>query len=151
MSLYREPGRRRAAPILIAAAVSALLGGLAGVLISSGDEEPSLEDALEQTQEDVRPALSELELVTIEYSEAVQGGQVVAATEYEASIDHVERAEAAVEGAAPDLELLHPNELANAQAALGELSGLVKRRADPAQVNAVVARADAAIRAAAGI
>jgi len=151
MSLYREAGGRRTAALLGGLLAGLLLGTLAGYLIGSagGDEEPSLEDAVEQLQEDVAPALSALELVSIEYSEAVRGGEVVAETEYQASLDHVQRARSALDGASADLELLSPGELATAEQSLDELSQLVEGTAPPMQVDAAVARADAAIRASA--
>jgi hypothetical protein len=152
MSLYREPGRRSGWTFLAVAVGFALLGGLAGFLIgSSGEEEASLEDALEEVQGEVRPALGELELVEIEYGEAVQGGEVVAESEYQASLDHAERAREAVAANAEDLRLLSPRDLAGAEAALTELVGLVEGRAAPARVSAAVAGSDAAIRAAARI
>ena len=151
MSLYRQVGQRGAGPLVAVALAFALIGGLVGFLAGSAGEEEgaSLEEAIEEIQDQVRPALSELELVTIEYGEAVQGGTVVAQSEYEASADHVERAREAVEAVAGDLRLLSPAELAEAERALDELSELVERRADPSQVNAAVERSDATIEAAA--
>ena len=152
MSLYREAGGRGAAPLVGVLLAGALIGGLLGFLLgSSGDEEASLADALEEVQAEVRPALSELELVTIEYAESVKGGQVVAETEYRASVDHVERALSALEGAASDLEVLAPEELAMAERSLNQLAELVEAHAPAAQVNAAAAEADAAVRAAARI
>lgn len=153
MSLYRQAGRRSTAPLVAAGIVVALLGGLAGYLIgSSGDHgETSLEDAVARLQDEVRPALSELELVMIEYGEAVQGGRVVAETEYAASVDHVERASEALGVARDELEVISPEELGLAEAALNQLDVLIGERAPTARVNAAVARADAAIRAAARI
>jgi hypothetical protein len=150
MSLYREPGRRRAAPIVTAAVAFALLGGLAGFLIgSSGDEETSLEDALAQAQDDVRPALSELELVAIEYSEAVRDGRVVAETEYQASIDHVARSREVFEGVSEELRPVSPEEVTSTERHLEELGVAVERRAPTPQVTRLVGQTDAAIRAAA--
>ncbi|MGH2923495.1 MAG: hypothetical protein ACRDKH_05645 [Solirubrobacterales bacterium] len=130
-----------------------LLGLLGGYLLGSsgGDDEASLEDALEAVQEEVTPALSALELVSIEYAEGAKGGEVVAETEYRASLDHVQRARSALDGARGDLELLSPRELAAAEQALARLAQLVEGTAPTAQVDAAVARVDAAIRAAARI
>jgi hypothetical protein len=152
MSLYREPGRRRASILVAVAAGFAVLGGLAGFLIGSdGEEEANLGEALEEVQGEVRPALGELELVEIEYGEGVRGGQVVAETEYRASLDHAERARAAVDANAGDLRLLSPGDLGAAESALNELVRLAEGRAETARVSAAVAASDAAIRAAARI
>jgi hypothetical protein len=152
MSLYREPGRRSGLTFVAIAVGFALLGGLAGFLIgSSGEEEASLGDALAEVQGEVRPALGELELVEIEYGEGVRDGEVVAESEYQASLDHAERAREVVSANAEDLRLLSPQDLAGAESALTELVGLVEDRAAPARVGAAVAGSDAAIRAAARI
>ncbi|MGH2956371.1 MAG: hypothetical protein ACRDL6_05180 [Solirubrobacterales bacterium] len=153
MSLYREAGRRGTTALLGGLLAGLLIGVLAGYLLGSagGDEEASLEDAVEQLQEDVTPALSELELVTIEYSEAVRGGEVVAETEYAASVDHVERARSTFEDASAELRTLSPDQLASAEQALAELATLVEQRAPAGEVKATAGQADAAIRGAARI
>lgn len=151
MSLYREAGRRRTLPLLAGAVAIALLAGLIGFLIGDGgNEEPSLADAVQSVREDTRPAISELELVTIEYGEAVRDGQVVAETEYQAARDHVDRAAESLASVSGDLELLGPDGVAEARAAMSELGTLVEQRAAAAEVDAAVRRAEDALRDATG-
>jgi hypothetical protein len=152
MSLYREAGRRRTLPLLAGAVAIAVAAGLIGFLIGDGGEEdPSLADAVESVREEVQPAFSELELVTIEYTEAVRDGRVVAETEYQAALDHADRASATIAGASGDLELLGPDRLAAAEAAMSELSELVEGPAPAADVEAAVRRAEGALRALTGL
>jgi hypothetical protein len=150
MSVYRQAGGGAGGKVALAAAVALLAGGGIGFLLgASREEEPSLADALAEVQEQVRPALNELELVTIEYGEAVSGGKVVAETEYQASLDHAERAQAAIDGAEAELRLISQGELDNIDRHLDQLMKLIEGRAPANQVDDVIARADAAIRAAA--
>jgi hypothetical protein len=153
MSLYREAGGPRIASFAVTALAAVAIGALGGYLAGAGGEEEdaSLTEAVEQLQQDVRPALNELELVMIEYGEAVRGGRVVAETEYQASVDHAERARDAVEGASQELELLSPAGLERARSSLDELAGMIESQVPADRVDAAVARADAAIRAAARI
>jgi hypothetical protein len=149
MSLYREAGGRSLLPMVATGVFCLLVGGLVGLLIgSSGEEEPSLEDAVSEVRDEVQPALSALELVTIEYPEAVSGGEVVAETEYQAAVDQVKHAEEAVDGVAADLELLAPRELERAQAALDELARSVQAKAPAEEVTRLANEAAAALRAA---
>ena len=151
MSLYREAGGRRSGTLVAVAAVAALLGGLVGLLIgSSGDEDASLEESVSAVREDVQPALSALELVQIEYTEAVSQGKVVAETEYQAAQDQVEAAQRTLDEAGEDLELLAPDDLDQAQQALSRLESAVQELAPAEQVAMFADEAAAAIRAATG-
>jgi len=154
MSLYREAGARGRGTLVGVALASIVFGGLAGFLIGSAGEDEgddSLSAAIERAQSDVQPALSALELVTIEYGEAVQGGEVVAETEYQASLDHAERAEETLREAADDLGVLAPAETSRAQGCVESLIAELERRSEPGSVEATVARCERAIRAAARI
>lgn len=150
MSLYRQASGRSFVPLAVTGLICLLVGGLAGFLIgNSGADEPSLEDAVAEVRDDVQPALSALELVTIEYPEAVSQGEVVAETEYQAAVDQVERAQEVVDGAAEDLELLAPDEVERSQAALDELSAAVDGKQPAEQVARLADEAAAELRRAA--
>ena len=150
MSLYRELGRTSPLRLALLAAGGLLVGLVIGFAIGKGaSEEPSLEDAVAQVQEDIRPAVGALELVTIEYREGVKDGRVVARSEYDASLAHVGRAQEALKEVAGELEVLGPEDAAVARRSLEELRTLVERRAAGAQVDAAAERARAALQAAA--
>jgi signal transduction histidine kinase len=152
MSVYREPGRRRARAAVVAGIFSLLAGGLAGFLIGrASEDEPSLAQQLAELQERVRPVLNALELVTIEYPEAVRNGDVVAETEYGAAASQAETAAVTVSGAREDLEAISPAETARLERALEDLQELIEERAEPAEVERAAASAERALGAAAGI
>jgi hypothetical protein len=126
-----------------------LAGLLAGLVIgSAGESEPSLQEAVSSVEEEVQPALSQLELVSIEYSEAVRGGKVVSESEYEGARSHVEGVMQTLDSSREDLELLAPAELAAADRALEELATQVDNRVPAPVVEAAVASAEEAVRAA---
>jgi hypothetical protein len=149
MSLYRE-ARRRRLWLPVAVAGLAVLALVAGVVIGrSTAPERSLRDAVENVQENARTASDALELVTIEYREAVANGEIAAETEYEAAQDGIERAHEAFEGIRDELAVLDPGETRRADEALEELERLVARRASPDDVDRVAAEAARSIRTAA--
>ena len=148
MSLYREAGGGGPGRLLVAGVVGLVIGVSAGLLLASGgDDEPSVEDAVAAVQDGVSPAVSELELVSIEYREAVRNGEVVADTEYEAALSHVERAQQSL--ADSDADVLAPAEAAEAEACLEGLLGELESRSESAAVDETVRSCEAAIRRAA--
>jgi hypothetical protein len=153
MSLYRQPGRVSARTIAVATGVALLVGLLAGFGIgraTGGDDEQSVGEAVAALRGDLRPALSGLGLVRIEYAQAVKDGQVVAPTEYAAAKADVARARTAVREHAADLRALSPEEAARAERALAELTAAVQAKADAAEVNRLAGEAEAALRSATG-
>jgi hypothetical protein len=147
MSVYRQarPGR----PALVAAiAVAFLLVGVVGgaLLFKGNDDRASLRDAVGKLRDDMRPAVESLDVLPIEYAQAVRGGRVVAPTEYEGAKSHLERARRAFDRARDDLVLLAPAETAVLERRLDELEQLVDRRAPAAQVEAKAREAAAAVR-----
>ena len=150
MSLYREVGRGRA-PTLVAVCVVALVAGLvAGFLAGRASApDPSVADALEQVQREARPVADSLDLVPIEYAQAVRDGEVVAETEYEAAEAAVERARDGFAGVHEDLAALAPDEARRAGDSLEELAALVERRAPAREVERAADEARAAVRDAA--
>jgi multidrug resistance efflux pump len=133
MSLYREVGSRRRW-LAAAALAGAAIGLLAGWGIARTTEsEPSLADALARTQSRIAPAVDGLELLSIEYPQAVRAGQVVAATEYAAARADLRRTRDAVERARDELALLDSS-AGSLPGRLESLARLVEARAPAAEV-----------------
>jgi hypothetical protein len=150
MSLYRQAGGRGIGPLAAAAVVLVLIGGLAGYLIGhGGDDEPSLQDAVASVGDQVQPALRELEVIPIEYPQGIKDGAVAEPTEFQATLDHLTRAQGALDDAAPDLKLLSPADEAAARGAMEKLAGAINAHAAPQEVDADAQAATAAISKAA--
>ena len=137
MSLYRQAGRRRATPLVIAVVAGLLIGGLLGFVLGRGSvDEPSLAEQVEELAEDAQPLRSALDLVPIEYSEGVRAGRVVSGTEYQAAAATVTRAEAAYDEISADLSALDPGVARRLARSLDQLAELVEAKASPAAVEA---------------
>jgi hypothetical protein len=153
MSLYRQPGRA-SAPMLAAVGVGTLVLGLAAGFglgrATAPDEHPSVREAVSALRADVRPALSGLGLVRIEYPQAVRAGEVTAPTEYAAAKADVQRVSGAVAPRLGDLRTLSPREAAAFEQALAQLRAAVSARQDPDEVVRLSEDAEAALRRAVG-
>lgn len=149
MSLYREAGRRRRWLLPLSIALAAALGFVAGFFGRGGDGSTSLASAVERLQREVKPALDGLELVRIEYREAVRDGSVAAPSEYAAARADVGRAREVVARIRADLAVLDASAAGRAEAQLTDLAALVERRAPPGQVEAQAKLVTSAISTAA--
>jgi hypothetical protein len=147
VSLYREPGQaRRRRRLLVAGAVSALAVIAAVVaLVAGGGGPPSHAERAAGARAAAAQALDGLELVQIEYGQAVTGGRVVAPTEYEAARADVQRARRALARHRADVEAVHPGAFARADGALGAVAAAVGRKASAGELRQAVARGRAAI------
>jgi hypothetical protein len=148
MSLYRQAsGASRRTLVMIG--LGCLLAGIAvGFALGRGTApDPALSELAAEARAEVRPAINALELVTIEYPEAVRGGKVVAATEYEAAVAQAASAADALAAAAPDLRQLDPGGHAAATEAVDEVVRLVGEEAEPGAVEAAAEDASAAAEA----
>jgi hypothetical protein len=150
VSLYREPGkarrRRRATGAGIAAAVI-VVAALVAVLVAGGDETQSGAERASESRAAAAKVLDGLELLEIEYEQAVEDGRVVEPTEYQAAQADVQRALDAfgdVDGEA------QPAAYARGRSALAALAGAVRRRVAAAEMKALIARARSAIEPLAG-
>ena len=148
MSVYRQARPGRPALVIAIAVAFLVVGVVGGALLFDGsdDEGGSLRDAVGRLRDDMRPAVESLDVLPIEYGQAVRGGRVVAPTEYEGAKGHLERARKAFDGARGDLALLAPAEAAAAERRLDELGQLIDRHAPAAQVEARARDAAAAIK-----
>ena len=140
MSLYREPGRRRLWPAVVAAVVL-VLAFLLGFALGRAGAEPSLDDALEPTREQTAEVLAALEQLTIEYPQGAQ-----AASEYEGASATVERMQDAFGDAKANLVLLDPDGARQAESRLDEVAAIVERRESAARLEAAVEQAEQAVR-----
>jgi hypothetical protein len=132
MSLYRQAGRaRRNRRIAIAAAAAVVaIVVLVIVLASSGGGPPSHAKRVASARSAAAEALDGVELLTVEYGQAVKGGRVVAPTEFAAAKADVQRARQSLAGHVADFEAVDPAAFRQASDALGALAATVARRAD---------------------
>jgi hypothetical protein len=140
MSLYREPGRRRLWPAVVAAVVL-VLAFVLGFALGRAGAEPSLEDALEPTRDQTAEVLAALEQLTIEYPQGAE-----APSEYEGASATVQRMQEAFADARDDLLVLDPERAREAQTTLNEVAGIVQRRESAAELEAAVQEAEGAVR-----
>ena len=140
MSLYREPGRRRLWPAVVAAVVLVLTFAL-GFALGRAGAEPSLEDAHEPTRKHTAEVLAALEQLTIEDPLGAE-----AASEYEGASATAERMQEAFAEARDDLLLLAPDATREAETTLDEVTAVVERRESAAELEAAVEQAEGAVR-----
>lgn len=135
MSLYRELGRTRPAKLAAIALAGLLAGAAIGFAIGrTANEEPSLAESVQELQDTVRPALGALELVTIEYPQAVRNGRVTAGTEYAAVRSQLSTASALITANETELRLLDPSAAEALDTALRRLRQLIEQRGPAADV-----------------
>jgi len=152
MSLYREAGATRWRRVLIAAAAALLIGlGIGFGIGRSTAPEPELAEQLAELQDRVQPVMSGIELVPDHYAQSVRDGEVVGEVQYSGTQQQAAAAESSLAAVAGDLERLDPAGLAEAQAALDELSGAIDARQSAGRIEALSQRAADAVAAAAGL
>jgi hypothetical protein len=148
MSLYRQAAGTRTSTLVVVGLVVLFAGAAAGFALGRGTApEPTLSELADEVGEDIRPALSALELVTIEYPQAVREGQVVAETEYAAAKSQAGTAESVVASLAADLAALNPAQAKGATAAVERVTTLIEDRAQPQRVERAAQDAAAALEA----
>jgi hypothetical protein len=145
VSLYRQAGRaRRNRRIAIGAGIAEIAGVVLVVaLASSGGGPPSHAERVASARSAAAEALDGIELLTVEYGQAVRGGSVVAATEFGAAKADVQRARQSLSGHRADFEAVDAAAFRRASDALGALAATVARRAD---ITAAVKAARAALQ-----
>jgi hypothetical protein len=150
MSLYREVGRSRPWITATAVVVALAIGFGAGFATGrSTAAEPTLEDAVTALQREIRAATDALELVTIEYEQAVANGAVTAESEYDAARADAARAREIFASYREELALLSPDEIAATETALQSLTEQIEALAEPSEVTATAEDAMQALRSAA--
>lgn len=130
MSLYRQTQQRRGrrAAGLVALA---LLAGIVGFAIGrSSAPEPSAQDVVDRVSDDLRPVGDGLGLIPGEYAQAYRGE----GAESSGVTGALDRIQAKLSSAAPDLRVLDPDGTKALEARIAALRAAVKRRAAPAEV-----------------
>ena len=149
MSLYRQAGqaRRRRRLAAAGAAASLVAVAVAVVFVAGAGGPPSHAERVGAARGAATQALDGLELVQIEYGQAVRSGRVIAPTEYQAARADVDRARRALSAHAADLAAIDPSALRDGRAVLDRVGAAVDRRADvAAAVRAARARIGAIAR-----
>jgi hypothetical protein len=142
MSLYRVASRRSRLFGLLVPAIALVVGLVVGLLVGRATApEPSLSDVLADEASHVAEARTALDVLTIEYPQAVSSP-----TEYGGAQADVRHAQDAL-AAAGDLEALDPSGYRRATALVAEVAALVARKAPPAEVEARVRSAEEALAA----
>jgi hypothetical protein len=139
VSLYREAGRaRRRRRIAIGAGVLVVVVVVLVVLLAGGGGPPSHADRVKAARAAASQALDGVEIVTVEYPQAVRG----APTEFAAAKADVQRAQQSLSDHRADFEAVDAAAYRRATAALDALAAAVARRAD---ITKAVAAARAAL------
>jgi hypothetical protein len=134
MSLYREV-RGRTRRVLVAAALVLVLGVVGGFVLGRATTgEPSLADKLADFRDQSQQVADALEVLVVEYPQAVRNGRVAAQTEYAGAKRDVERAQTSFGDIESDLHAIFPQRVAPAQGQLHVLEKLVDQAAPPEQV-----------------
>jgi hypothetical protein len=130
VSLYRQAGRaRRRRRIAIGAGVLAVAVAVLVVVLAAGGGPPSHADRVKAAHSAAQEALDGVELVTVEYPQAVHG----APTELAAAKADVQRAQQSLAKHRADFKALDAGAYRRATAALAALAATVARRADITQ------------------
>lgn len=129
MAIYR-PERSRWRPRLFVLATG-LLAGVVAIVLLTRDREPNAEERAAALRTGLIEATGLLEIVEIEYAEAVRNGDVVAEAELEGAVDALARGKARYREirAALDAEVT-----GDIDAAFAKVESLLVRRADPSVV-----------------
>lgn len=151
MSLYRQQGGRNWRWIGAASFLALLVGiGIGFALGRSSAPEPTLSEMVAEVQGEVRPVTDGISLVPDHYEQSVRGGKVVEPVQYEGARQQLAAAQDALEGAAPDLEILSTEGLAVAEERLQALSRAVEDKAASGRVAELSDQAESAVNQAAG-
>lgn len=132
MAIYR-PQRRRWVLAAIAAAAGLLVGLLLGYALR-GDPDPL--DAIEETRTTLLSAAATLEIVGVEYAEAVEGEEIVAPPEYEAALAALASSRERYREVAGVVEVLNPAAVTAAEDGYRELERMIRDRENEGLVRA---------------
>jgi len=147
MSLYRQPGRVRPLVIALVALVALLVGGGIGFALGRGSSpDPTARAVVDQLRGTLRPLGAGLELIPTEYPQSRQG----TGSEAAAVRGDLDRIDAALRDATPDLRVLDPVGARTLAARVAALAAAVRADATPARVRALAAAAQAALAAVPG-
>jgi hypothetical protein len=138
MSLYRQAGRaRRRRRIAIGASVLVVAIAVLVVVLATSGGPPSHADRVHAARSAAQEALDGIEIVTVEYPQALHG----APTELTAAKEDVQRAQQSLADHRADFEAADPLAYRRATQALAALAAAVSRRGDITPAVAAARRA----------
>jgi hypothetical protein len=129
MAIYRPPKPRWPA-VLIAAVMGLLIGVVIGWL-AFGRTEPDPEESLDRMGVAFNDAATTLEIVAIEYSESVQGTEVVNRSEYDGAVEALARSRARYQEFRAAIAMVDQQSTQHIDSAYEELDRLVGEPASP--------------------
>jgi len=134
MAIYRPPKPRWR--VAVGAGLAGLLvGAVAG--FAAGDKEPDPLEGARALQVDLTRAAGPLEVVAIEYEEAVPAGEVVAEAEYQGGLAALRSSRGRFEEVREALSVFDPARTDEIAAGYDELQRLMESHADPEDVRAL--------------
>lgn len=132
MAIYR-PSRPRWRATAMVGAVCLLIGSGVGWLIASaGDPDPT--EAIRSIRASLSEVAGALEVVEIEYGEAVEDGEVVTRPEYDGARAAALRARSLWEEVSVSMELLAPQQTSEVASEFDRLMAAIDSTADEAEV-----------------
>jgi hypothetical protein len=150
MSLYREARGRSLWQIALVGAIALAIGIGIGLLLAPESEEPTLAESVAALDAELDRARAALELVTIEYPQAVADGEVAEQTELTAALDQAESAQRTVAAAEADIAVLDAARSERLEETLEQLVVAIEDRAKPAEVDDLATEASAELEALTG-
>ena len=136
MAIYR-PQKPRYRLVLGAAVVGLLVGLVAGLILGGDDPDPV--DAVREIRVTLTEASSLLEIVEIEYAEALEDGSGAGDPEYEGALDAFARSRSHWRRARPAIDLLASDDAATIDARYEDLETAMEAEALPEEVNELTA------------
>ncbi len=129
MAIYRP--RKSRWPLVVGVATLALIVGLvAGLLASRGDDTPAAEDI----RSALLAAAGSVEVASIEYEEAVAGGSITSETEYSGAQDALASGKTRYQEVREELRALAPERVEQIDTLFEEAEGLMSDAAEPTEV-----------------
>jgi len=139
VAIYRTQSRR---PLFLTGAVALVVGLVIGFALGSATA-PGLASQLASARAEVRPILTSLDVVRIEYASLLTGGD-------SGSPDAIARAQEAFRARQATFDLIGRAAAMELEQALERVAGLVAAKAPQAEVDTAIDAAEAAAREIAG-
>jgi hypothetical protein len=136
VAIYRARPSRWPA-IVAALIVGVVLGALVAYALLGG-RPADLADAASQVRRELAGAAALLEVVEVEYSEAVSGGSVVRPVEYQGSLDALARSRARYEAVATAVAAIDASRDTTIRDGFAALEALMRQPAPPDAVRAAL-------------
>lgn len=145
MAIYRPEKPRW--PALLITAAAGLVVGVAGGWLIAARSEPDIREAASSIRASLDRTAGSVEIVGIEYREAVRDGEVVARAEYEGARDAALRARSLFAEVREALAVLAPEAAAEIAGDLNDLVEAIESTADEGDVAEIVSSTEARLRA----